>query len=176
VLTQGIQLDGSLAQVLSHRVPSWTRGGRPLPFLPNVVGPDLQAQIDAGTPVELARAFLTSMDDEARLAELAIPVERIRGPILLISSGDDRGWPSTRLSEIAVARARAHGRDDVEHLIFPEAGHGIAPPPYGHTTELEGPGPGVTFADGGTPAVNAAARETAWRRSIEFFLRHLTAG
>jgi dienelactone hydrolase len=176
VLTQGIQLDGPLAHVLGHRVPSWTRGGEALPFLPNVVGPDLQAQIDGGTPVDLARAFLPAMEDAARLAELAIPVERIRGPVLLISAGDDRGWPSTRLSEVAVARARAHGRDDVEHVVFPDAGHGIAPPPYGPTTELEGPGPGVTFADGGTPAANAAAREAAWRRSIDFFLRHLTDG
>jgi hypothetical protein len=31
----------------------------------------------------------------------------------------------------------------------------------------------VTFAMGGSPAANATARTTAWRRSIEFLREHL---
>ncbi len=36
----------------------------------------------------------------------SIPVERIRGPVLLLSAEDDRSWPSADLSEVAAERLR----------------------------------------------------------------------
>jgi hypothetical protein len=78
------------------------------------------------------------------------------------------------MSELAARRLAAAGVPH-EHLHFADAGHPIAPPPYGPTTDLSSPGPGVTFAMGGTPGANAAARAAAWHRSIEFLSKHLGA-
>jgi dienelactone hydrolase len=172
LITQGIVIDGPLVRVLENHVPSWTRRGKALPFLPNVVGADLREQAESGALVELRRAFLPPLETED-LEPLIIAVERIRGPVLLVSAGDDRMWPSDRLSQVAVDRGRTLGHPSLEHVRFPTAGHGITGAPYVPTTELVGPGPGVTFAYGGSPAVNAAARVETWRRSKEFLKRSL---
>src|SRR5207244_3617932 len=99
LLTEGIG-DGSFLERVCPRQPAWTHRGLPLPYLPLRVTPALEAQVHAGLPVELRLVFLAGLEDAA--AEAAtIPVERIGGPVLLISAGDDRMWPSTRLSNVA---------------------------------------------------------------------------
>lgn len=151
VVTQGIGSGAGLLDILATSGPAWTYRGRVLPYLPYVVPAELRDQVEAGVPVQLRLAF----DPAQARPEMAIECSNA----LLLSCGDDQMWPSTALSE----RARG-GR----HVDFPEAGHGIATPPYGSTTELTSPGPGVTFAMGGSPAANAAARESAWRLAREF--------
>ena len=49
-----------------------------------------------------------------------IPVERINGPVLLISGEDDQMWPSRTLAEIAMERLRAHRHPyPDEHIAYP---------------------------------------------------------
>ncbi len=88
------------------------------------------------------------------------PVERIRGPVLLLSGGDDQLWPST----IYADRIMASLRDDPSphtHLDFPAAGHLLFDIPYlPASTEASG-----TYRDielGGTPSANDADHERAW--------------
>ena len=53
------------------------------------------------------------------MAAAEIPVERINGPVMLISGTDDQVWPATVLSEFAVRRLRAHSHPfAVEHLVY----------------------------------------------------------
>lgn len=56
-----------------------------------------------------------------------IAVERINGPVMLVTGGDDRLAPRFDLAEIARRRLAGH-RFAVEHLTYAEAGHTIAPP------------------------------------------------
>ena len=172
VLTQGIGPGATFEEIAGTPVPSWTWRGKPLPYLRNRITPELRGQIGSGGPVELGLVFEPGMADAAEVEACAIPVERISGAVLLVSAGDDRMWPCGPMSEVAAARLSAAGITH-EHLHFAKAGHPIAPPPYGPATELVSPGPGVTFAMGGTAAANAAARVAAWRRSIEFLQEHL---
>jgi dienelactone hydrolase len=172
VLTQGIGPRRDLVEMAGTPVPSWTLGGKPLPYLRNRITPELRSQIASGEPVELGLVFEPGMADVAEVEANAIPVERSRGAVLLVSAGQDRMWPCGPMSEVA-ARRLAAADIPHEHLHFADAGHPIAPPPYGPATELVSPGPGVTFAMGGTPSANAAARAAAWRRSIEFLREHL---
>jgi dienelactone hydrolase len=172
VLTQGIGPGRDLVEMAGTPVPSWTLGGKPLPYLRNRITPELRSQIASGEPVELGLVFEPGMADVAEVEANAIPVERSRGAVLLVSAGQDRMWPCGPMSEVA-ARRLAAADIPHEHLHFADAGHPIAPPPYGLATELVSPGPGVTFAMGGTPSANAAARAAAWRRSIEFLREHL---
>jgi dienelactone hydrolase len=174
VLTQGIGPGPDLVEITGTPVASWTLAGRPLPYLLNRITPELRQQIASRDAVELALAFEPAMADPAEVEACAIRVERIRGAVLLVSAGKDRMWPSGSMSEVAARRLAAAGVRH-EHLHFADAGHPIAPPPYGPATELSSPGPGVTFSMGGTPAANAAARAAAWHRSIEFLSEHLGA-
>lgn len=175
VITQSIG-GGTFLEKLRNALPSWTARGEPLPFLPNVVTPHLEEQVRAGEPVELALAFLPGLKDAAALTAAAIPVEQIQGAALLISAGDDRMWPSQALSELAMERFAKHQHPyPYRHLTYPQAGHLIAPPPYGPSTEIIVPGPGVLFRTGGTPKANAEARADAWRQTLQFFEDHLTS-
>jgi dienelactone hydrolase len=173
VLTQGISYSsGALLDILRTDVPSWTWRDTPLPYLPYAIPPELESLVAAGEPVPLRLAFPTG--DPGPLAENAIEVERIQGPVLLLSAEHDGGWDSAILSEVAVTRLdRACHPYPYEHVVYPGAGHAIAPPPYGPTTERVTPGPGVRFDSGGTPAATAAARADQWRRSIAWFAEHL---
>lgn len=130
-----------------------------------VVGDDgcveLASQVASGEPVELGLAFLEGLADAEAVAAAAIPVERIQGPVLLVSAGQDKGWPSRALSEIAVDRLRRAGHPyPVEHLVY-------------EATELASQGPGVLLASGGTPEANASARADAWLRTRQFLSQHL---
>jgi dienelactone hydrolase len=174
VMTQGIPRADTLLEILTTRVPSWSLDGRPLPYLPCSVPPELASQVASGEPVELGLAFLEGLADAEAVAAAAIPVERIQGPVLLVSAGQDKGWPSRALSEIAVDRLRRAGHPyPVEHLVYEAAGHPIAPPPFGPATELASQGPGVLLASGGTPEANASARADAWLRTRQFLSQHL---
>lgn len=172
ILTQGIGPGRDLLEIAGTELPSWSWRGTSLPYLRNRITPTLRRQIEGGGPVELGLMFEPGMANRTEVEACAIGVERIRGVVLLVSAGDDRMWPCGPMSRVAEERLRRAGVT-CEHLHFADAGHAIAPPPFGPSTELVSPGPGVTFAMGGTPAATAAARATAWSRSIEFLREHL---
>ena len=84
--------------------PAWMLKGEPLPYV--------------------SRFGPTADDPEAE-----IPVERIRGPVLLISAGADRVWPSSAMAAAMASRLKAHGHPyPDEHFDHPFAGHGHSPP------------------------------------------------
>jgi dienelactone hydrolase len=95
-----------------------------------------------------------------------IPVEQIKGPVLLVSAEDDYVWPSAALSQIAADRLAQAGRPyPDQHLRYPKAGHWLWPP-YFPTFDS-------TFRIGGTPQGNAAARADFWPRVLALLDEHL---
>ncbi|ROP40445.1 acyl-CoA thioester hydrolase/BAAT C-terminal domain-containing protein [Saccharothrix texasensis] len=166
VVTQGIGPGTRLLQKLEHEAASWTWQGRPLPYLPYSIPDELRRRVVSGEPVPLGLAFDLT---DGIPADTEIPVERIGGGVLLLSSGQDESWPCAELSEVALRRLEAHGHPHRhEHVVYPGAGHLIAGPPHRPSTDVVVPGPGVRFSTGGTPAATAAARADAWRRTVEF--------
>ena len=159
---------GGVLSIGSAPVAGWTRGGVDLPFagfVPSTVKMD-------EPPVRLTPGFLAGLEDADAVAAAEIPVERINGPVLLISGTDDAVWPATILSEFAVRRLRAHGHPHaVEHLQYEGAGHVIGPPVPGLTfdiTHAVHPIIGLDFAFGGTAAKNIAASHDSWARILRF--------
>ena len=132
------------------RKSSWTLGGKPLPFL-----------IPQEAPGDMRAMFDTALDaPPATLAAAMIPVEQIRGPILMISSHADRLWPSSRMANDVEARLkRLRHRGKVENRQYDNASH-----------LLMGFGPADTdfaYGDyvmhfGGTAEGTLAARTDAW--------------
>jgi dienelactone hydrolase len=141
---------------------SWSEGGRPLPYL--------TYDFSHGFTSILA-LYQGALATEAQHPEAEIPVERINGPVLLISGRDDKMWPSSPMSDAVVARLRAHNfRFPVQHLAFDNAGHAAASPPaLGHSSM--GPDSFV----GGTEEGNAHARAEGWRATLCFFRDALAA-
>ncbi len=173
LVTAGLPPAPTLLDSLALNVGSWTWRGRSVPYLRHTVGPDLLDQVASGEPVELARAFRPDLATRLELDAATIPVERIGGPVLLLSADDDRGWPSAHLSEIAAQRLRRLRHEfPVQHVRYPDAGHLMASPPYG-PTELVVPVPGARLAMGGTQSATSEARTDAWRRAIAWFAEHL---
>jgi len=171
LITAGIQYGPNFLDIVGTNRPSWTLGGAPLPYLPYSVTPQTRAEVAAGEPVHMWRIFQPALHSAATVADAVIPVERINGAVLMVSGADDQAWHCAELSDYAFERL---GRKAPHrHVILPGAGHGIAPPPYGPTTEQTGPGPGVTFANGGSPATDAAGRVEAWRLAREHLAEHL---
>ena len=164
---------GGVVSIGAEPVAGWTRGGVDLPFagfLPSAVKMD-------DPPVRLTPGFLAALEDADAVAAAEIPVERINGPVLLISGTDDAVWPATPLSEFAVRRLRAHGHPHaVEHLIYEGAGHVIGPPVPGLTfdiTHAVHPIIRLDFAFGGTVAKNIAASHDSWAQILQFLRKHL---
>ncbi|WP_143022516.1 acyl-CoA thioester hydrolase/BAAT C-terminal domain-containing protein [Lentzea jiangxiensis] len=171
VVTQAIGPGANLLQKLSYEAASWTLKGEPLPYLPYEIGDELRTRIVNDEPVPLRLAFST---EDGVPEDTEVPVERIAGGVLLISSGQDDGWPSTELSDVALRRLKDHDHPFAhEHVVYPEAGHLIAGPPHRPATEVTYPGPGVTFSGGGTPQATAHARADAWKRTVEFLREQL---
>lgn len=79
--------------------PSFSLNGEPFPFVPvpESAAPALRRR-------DLRAAFEEMRKDRAAVERAAIPVERINGPILLISATRDEMWPSTEMSEEVVQR------------------------------------------------------------------------
>jgi dienelactone hydrolase len=157
---------GGVVSMGTAPVAGWTRGGVDLPyagFAPSAV--DMRTP-----PVRLTPGFLAALEHTATVAAAEIPVERINGPVLLISGTDDAVWPATVLSEYAVRRLRAHGHPHaVEHLVYEGAGHVIGPPVPGlefNITHAVHPLLGIDFEFGGAPGKNSAASLDSWQRII----------
>jgi dienelactone hydrolase len=85
-----------------RRAPAWTLRGRPLPY---ALADDAKAGFDAPA---------------------VIPVERIRGPLLLAAGGRDRVYDAAAYEAAIVRRLRRHRfAHRVTAIVYPRAGHGL---------------------------------------------------
>jgi dienelactone hydrolase len=168
-LTHGVLNAGRPGE--DRHAPTWTHHGQPLPVLsrPNVTA-DWALFDDAPPPKRQSPAFLSALRDPDAVARAFIPLERTRGPVLLISGDDDALWPSTPFSELAVARLKeARHPFPVQHLRYADAGHSIQFP-YVPTTVLTRPHAvsGIPLVYGGTAAGNAHANADSWPKVLAF--------
>ncbi|UYY75838.1 acyl-CoA thioester hydrolase/BAAT C-terminal domain-containing protein [Sphingomonas sp. R1] len=137
--------------------PAWTRNGVPVPYQ--------QVAETQGAPMRAG--FEQAIPDPAA----HIQVERITGPVLLVSSKADAIWPSTVYADAAAAiLARRRGKVRVENLQFPDASHLLMGTGPGMTT-LQIPGTSFRIAFGGTPEGTARARAAAWDATKRFLDR-----
>ncbi|WP_034944023.1 acyl-CoA thioester hydrolase/BAAT C-terminal domain-containing protein [Erwinia oleae] len=126
-------------------------------------------------PIRQAPAFINVERDAQRLADARIPVERIRGPVMLISGTDDGFWPSTAWCERIVADLK-ESRWPVIHLCHEGAGHAIGFP-WVPTTNIANVHPvaGVRIDGGGTPSANARANRESWPQVLTFLTAAVAA-
>lgn len=134
---------------------SWSYRGQEWPFVPYGSAPK-GSQI-----VEYYRNGLKAASAD-QLEAATIKVERINGPILMLSGQEDTLWPSSELSEMVVTRLKEKRFTyPVEHVAYENAGHLISSIREDSTRR------------GGTEEGNRLAQLDGQRRFVEFFLKHL---
>ena len=161
-------------------IPSWTWRGEPVPFAPLPLrGFMLRSALPvavARRPVMFRNLFRAGLRNRDGVARAAIPVEQIRGPILLISGGDDHVWPAAEMCETMLARLTDHRfPHSVEYRNYPRAGHMLRYP-YLPTTARQSRNRhlrNVRFSFGGSAPTDAEANADSWRRAIAFLRAHL---
>jgi len=127
---------------------AWTWRGRPLYFSPRGARPGTEAMTKA-----------------------AIHVERIRGPILLISGDKDGVWPSTKMADAVVERLKqAKFPYTFVHLKYHDAGHRVGRPGIEPAWQykVRNPVTGKVVDVGGTVSGNAHSSLDAMPRVLEF--------
>ena len=155
----------------SRNGPAWIWRGQPLPHLWDHNRTATWAPWDSGPePRRHANALLTALQDVDAVERARIRVERIRGPVLLLSASDDGSWPSSLYGRMVAERLAAHSHPwPVQHLDFEGAGHSIVFPTV-PTTQLvyAHPVSGRLSTTGGTPAPNAHADAASWAAVLDF--------
>jgi len=158
--------------------PAWLLGGKPLPHVWENNRTASWAPFDEGpAPHRHERAILTALQDPDAVARARILVERIRGPVMLLSGSDDGSWPSSLYSRMVADKLAECGHPhEVAHLDFEAAGHAILFP-YVPTTQMvyAHPVSGRISTTGGTPAANAVADEQSWAGVRAFLVRAVAA-
>jgi dienelactone hydrolase len=140
--------DAALCGLPCSRGPVWTIGGKPLPYT---------SQFDQPYPTDTPGAV--------------IPVEAVKGPILLDCGGADQVWTSCAFTHAIEARLdRAH--DPYPHVVYayPKAGHGVGGlVPYEPTSANVAAVNGSLVDTAGTNAdANAIADADLWPKVIAF--------
>lgn len=151
--------------------PTWILRGEPVAHVwQDNAAQDWSAVDSLPEPRRQAQAFVEAQRDASAVARARIPVERIAGPVLLISGGDDGYWPSSAYSrEVAQSLHAAGHAHYVEHLDYPEAGHAIQAPNV-PTTQIAKPHAvsGIVLTGGGTAQANAQANAESWQGVLRF--------
>lgn len=148
---------------------SWSIEGTPIPFSPfsfshpkswwSLLKPKLTGQLPSFLTIYEKTLHRMKPDHQA-----IIPVEKIRGPILLTSGTDDAVWPATYMNEQITQRLQDYGfQYPYRHVRLPEAGHHIMPPFFPTTARQS-----KNIAYGGNTVADASASEMFWKELLAF--------
>lgn len=107
---------------------SWRYEGKSLPFIPNSMDENYY-----GNMVNAIDYLQLSDTVPIPFADAIIPVEKIGGPILLISATADYTWPSALMADLIMTRLQQHNHCFAsKHLCLQNVGHALGIPyvPY----------------------------------------------
>jgi dienelactone hydrolase len=156
--------------------PAWMYGGSALPYVPARYNLRRFFQFYSvfifRRPLRLRPVFEGLLRKHDLVAAATIQVERINGPVLLISGTADELWPSERFAELVMARLRENEHPyPHEHVRYKGAGHFVcfpyALPSMPPMTRMS-PVPVFTMDFGGTAEANAASARDSWPEILRF--------
>jgi len=128
---------------------SWSLQEKPVPFVPY----DYSMRFDPGDPLAIYKFYKQSLTQKESVEKAAIEVEKIHGPVLLLSGHDDRLWPSEEMGDVICKRLKEKVfKYKYEHVKYNDAGHTL----------------NEYYMLGGTPEGNRKARIDSTGRMLEF--------
>jgi len=146
---------------------AWSLNGKELPYVPikfsKGFGTFLK-EVRRETQIEHRPLFEDGLKNKQAVELATIPVEKIRGALLLISGKDDRVWPSAPMAEMIVGRLRDRQHTfTFQHVCYENAGHSFGLPGVTPSDNRK-----ASFKMGGTAAGNAEAAVRSWQTTLEF--------
>ena len=151
--------------------PCWLYQGKPLTHIwDNNRFASWKPYDDGPQPRRNSAAMRTALADPEAMRKARIPVEKIAGPVMLISGGDDGAWPSDYYSLLVQSSLLAANHAfPVAWYNHPQAGHSILFP-YVPATQIVHAHPvnGNLTTMGGEADVNAEANAASWQAVLQF--------
>lgn len=149
--------------------PAWTLHGQPVPHARLTLADIKSTLTSFSGPFAYAAAFRAAL--ERHMGDAAcIPVERIAGPLLLLSGSDDAVWPSEEFATMVMERLHSRGFPYARsHVVLAGAGHAIdTAPNLPSVTSMTHRLIPIDLALGGTREANGVASRTAWNLILQF--------
>lgn len=162
---------------INHK-SSWTLNGEEVPFVPIVFNQQLSDSFFsskiANAPWSTAPMYEYALENKEAVNAATIQVEKINGPIFLVSGSEDGVWPAEMMAKAIMDRLKdkGHAFPDAQ-LNYEGAGHQIGTP-YSPTTINWLIVSGGLIEDlGGSPERNALAALDSWTKISAFLQEHL---
>jgi acetyl esterase/lipase len=155
--------------------PAWTYKGKPVPYMSTMPDRELVKLASIADPAVGTPFFALSLANTDAVRQAAIPVERIQGPVLLISGEDDKLWPSAYMANQVMKRLAEHKHPYPDkHFPYKGCGHMIGIPnmPAPSSRSIH-PVSKVEMEMGGTPEPTAFAAWHSRQRVLEFLEKNL---
>ncbi|TMF09090.1 MAG: hypothetical protein E6I38_06420 [Chloroflexi bacterium] len=176
LVPSGVAFYGLGRNPLSVFKSSWSFRGKPVSYVPMRFTPNVLRAVLSRRPLEIRAFYDPALENTKAVRKAEIAVERIRGPVLLVSAEDDRMWPSPRLAQIAADRLDAHHYPyPYSHIRYSDCGHAIGLPNLPSVNSVEKAFMGRDVLLGGTPRGNAQASVNGWARILEFLAEHCSS-
>jgi len=148
----------------------WAEGGKSLPYLPLKVKVCTVFRIMFGRKFSFLSSYRNSLKNEKAYEAARIPVEKINGPVLLLTGSDDALWPASEMCERVVSTLAQHNHPyKYEHVCHQGAGHALRTPYLPSNKEQRRD----KMLFGGSPEANVKACIESWGRMLAFFQEHL---
>jgi dipeptidyl aminopeptidase/acylaminoacyl peptidase len=149
---------------------SWSRNGQALPFAPfSFNWADIQ-KLMRKEPVAFREWYSPEKLNPEKAKAAAIEVEKINGPLLLLSGSDDQMWPSVVFADMMMRRLKEHGHPFADQSIYYEGAGHIFRLPYLPTTANQ---TNRQYIVGGNPQADAQASVGAWKAILEFLKKSI---
>ncbi|MFA9557575.1 acyl-CoA thioester hydrolase/BAAT C-terminal domain-containing protein [Evansella sp. AB-rgal1] len=154
----------------SKRTAAWTENGETIPFVPYhfslpmmVTSWFRKQRKDTASLGNVCEKSLEKYEKNGKI-EAAIEVEKVNGPLLLISGKQDDFWPSDLMAQTVTERLSNNSFPyPVEHLSYEFCGDKLTVPYLPTLTNNEGDFENVQ---------KAVLGETAWNTTITFLTKH----
>lgn len=151
---------------------SWKYKGLDIPYVP--MDKIKSNQYDQ---LNMLEYWEMGLEKSGHVAAATIKVERINGPILLISGRDDQVWPSSKMADMIEKRLSDKGFEySCINLKYDQAGHSISTNPDNKSSHNTGTitinGKDYTYEFGGNPNGIYSAKQDA-RNQLMRFLRNI---
>ncbi|MDR1136681.1 MAG: acyl-CoA thioesterase/BAAT N-terminal domain-containing protein [Synergistaceae bacterium] len=164
-----------------NKAPSFTYRGRDFPYVECDFSLAYE-DMENGLPHAASPVYARAMTKEDECEKAMIEVERINGPVLMVSGDDDLVWPARELCALAENRFKKYGfKHHYRHVTLESAGHsvfsaGILPTNFAYTSGMPTSADGQLTGSqghklllGGKPRENALGQQRTRNELVSFF-------
>jgi len=146
---------------------SWTYKGEDVPYIPMK-----KIASSKSTTINTMEYWTDGLNKKPYVENALIKVEKINGPILLLSGKDDEVWPSVQMANMIEGRLKEFDfKNNFQNIQYTDAGHLISGNPESNNEDRTGKmniqGKQYDFEYGGTNEGDYKAKQDAKNRVLE---------